>query len=121
MSGIAAGLEKQYPDTNKNSGVVVNSLSAEIGRTGSMQVATGFVVGLCILLIACSNIAGMYLSRTMSRGKEMTVRLALGAKKGFAWPGSCCQKGLLLVPVAIGIGLTLTWYGGKLGHRFHSL
>src|SRR6266704_658447 len=25
MSGIAAGLEKQYPDTNKNSGVVVSS------------------------------------------------------------------------------------------------
>jgi len=93
--------------------VVLSSLSQEIGKqTGSMQVATGFLVGLCILLIACSNIAGMYLSRTVSRGKEMTVRLALGAKKG-RLARQLLSESLLLVPVAIGIGLVLTWYGGS--------
>jgi len=54
----------------------------------------------------------MYLSRTMSRGKEMTVRLALGAKKG-RLARQLLSESLLLVPVAIGIGLTLTWYGGN--------
>jgi predicted permease len=41
----------------------------------------------------------------------MTVRLALGAKKG-RLARQLLSENLLLVPVAIGIGLVLTWYGG---------
>jgi len=32
MSTIARNIEEQYPDTNTNSGILINSLAKEIGK-----------------------------------------------------------------------------------------
>jgi putative ABC transport system permease protein len=105
MNTIARSLEKQYPETNTNSGIVVNSLAYEVGRhVGNNAIYTGFVIGICIALIACSNLAGIFLARALARRKEMSVRLALGAKRS-RLARQLLSENALLVPFAVALGL----------------
>jgi len=111
MSVIAQRLEKQYPESNTHSGVLLRSLSDEIGRnTGEMGLYSGFVIGICILLIVCTNIASVYLARALLRRKEMTVRMALGARKS-RLARQLLAESLLLVPAAVGLGLVISTVG----------
>ncbi|HEY6307530.1 MAG TPA: ABC transporter permease [Candidatus Angelobacter sp.] len=113
LNVIARGLEKAYPETNTDSGVLIRSLTKEIGQhVGDQGIVTGFVVGVCILLIACSNIAGIYLARTLARRKEMTMRLALGARRS-RLARQLLSENILLLPAAIGLGLVIAKAGAN--------
>ncbi|MBI4889749.1 MAG: ABC transporter permease [Acidobacteria bacterium] len=79
MRAIGQSLAKQYPGTNEKVGAFVAPLREHFVR-GSRRLflLLSGTVGL-VLLIACSNLANLLLTRSAGRSREVVLRRALGA------------------------------------------
>ena len=68
-----------YPDTNKGWQVQIQSLRDYLFGNARAALLLLFGAVAIVLVIACANVANLQLGRTYSRGKELALRLALGA------------------------------------------
>ncbi len=82
MKGIAARLEKMYPDTNGQETVVVTPLLENlVGKYRTNLTLLLGAVGL-VLLIACANLANLFTARGASRARDFAIHAAVGATRG---------------------------------------
>lgn len=109
MRRVAARLAADYPRTNRETSASVHPLrEALVGSVRqSMFVLLG-AVGL-VLLIVCVNIASLVLIRAVSRGRELAVRVAVGAGRAGLFRGLLIES-LILGAMGAGVGLLLAYW-----------
>jgi len=117
LAVLAKNFEREYPKLNHARGAAVHTHFEMRTRPddGNWKFAVIFVVlALAVLLVACTNVAGLLLSRAKSRTREIAVRLAIGAGR-FRLVRLLLTESVVLASLggALGIALgygVITWF-----------
>ena len=103
LSALARALTSEFPATNSGRGAAVIAFADD--AVGSIRPALLLLTGAVafVLLIACANVANLFLARASARSREVAVRAALGAGRG------------RLMQQALAEAVVLSTLGGALG------
>jgi predicted permease len=113
LAGLARDFERDYPGTNRDRGAAVHTQFEMRTRDDDVNWKFGVIftgLSLAVLLVACTNVAGLLLARARTRTREIAVRLALGAGR-FRLIRMLLTESLVLATLG-GLGGIAVGYGG---------
>ena len=114
MTQLSSRLAAEHPSTHGGWTALVEPLKEDISHDTSSDAfllalaASGFV-----LLIACANLANLFLARAAARARELAVRVALGASRGRIVRHVLAESVLLGLGGGV-LGLLLSFWGVRL-------
>jgi len=110
MHLVAQQLEKDYHDFDAGWSVTVVPLREQL--SGDLRKPLWVLCGAVafVLLIACTNVANLMLSRSVARGRELALRSALGADRTRIIR-QLLTESILLAVVGGAIGTTIAAWG----------
>jgi predicted permease len=121
MNQLVAQLRTEHPDDYKENsitlvpqseaGVHPMFKSAEVGISSVVMAVVAI-----LLLVACVNVANLFLARARDRAREMAVRLSLGATRG-ALIRQLLTESLVFAGVSALVGLGVAVWAIHLGNR----
>jgi predicted permease len=109
----ASRLEKLYPDSNH--GYSATAIPLKVAVMGDIRPVLLVLLSgaFLLLMIACTNVAGLLLVRSENRKREMALRGALGATPARLFRQYATES-LVLVLAGSGLGLGLAYLAVKL-------
>jgi predicted permease len=124
LNAVAEQLARQYPKEDKDlkahlipGGTRTNPFLA---AKGIFSTITGILAGVVflVLLVACANVANLMLARAASRGREMAIRVAVGASR-FRLVRQLLTESVLLSLAAGALGLLFALWFNDHSRRFY--
>ena len=113
MEGIAARLATEYPASNDRFGVALQPVRDAFVSDIRPAILVLFGAVMFVLLIACANVANLFLVRGASRTKEVALRIALGASRGRIISQMLTESFVLAVLGGVlGLALAVAGIGG---------
>jgi predicted permease len=112
VSAVTKRLEFAYPTTNRGRGIKLFPLwQTPFNNAGTLfpTLRITLVVVCFVLLIACANVGNLLIVRSFARRHEMTVRLAIGARRG-RLVRQLLTEGLILSAFAAAGGLMVAYW-----------
>jgi len=121
LSALVWRIPALYPSTDIDRGMIENAkLAVQVipmrdDLVGDVERVLWILLGSvgCILLIACANVANLFLVRAEGRQREVAVRTALGATRGDV-ARLFLGESLVLSLLGGVLGLGLAWAGVRL-------
>jgi macrolide transport system ATP-binding/permease protein len=119
LAVLAKNFELEYPKLNRTRGAAVyTQFQTRTTEDGNWKFGVIFVtLALAVLLVACTNVAGLLLSRARARTREIALRLAIGAGR-FRLMRLLLTESLILATlgglagIAVGYGF-VEWFHSK--------
>jgi predicted permease len=119
LAVLAKNFAREYPQVNRSRGAAVyTQFETRTREDLNWKFGVIFVIlALAVLLVACTNVAGLLLSRARARTREIAVRLAIGAGR-FRLVRLLLTESLILAflgglgGIAIGYGI-VEWFQSK--------
>jgi len=120
METITARLAAQYPQSNYGFGAHLESLRDAFSGDTRLAVLVLFGAVVFVLLIACVNVANLFLVRGAARAREIALRLAFGAIRGRVIRQMLTESFVLAVCGGV-LGIILgAWGISGLGYLLHA-
>jgi putative ABC transport system permease protein len=113
LRSIAASLHQAHPEAYQKSrgfDVVVTPWKDELTAKARPTLMILLVTTLCVLVIACANVANLTLTRLVQRERELSVRAALGASMSLL-RRQLLAENLVLSVLGGALGLGLAFAG----------
>lgn len=109
LNAAAAGMAKDFPDTDAQRGVIGKSMLAAI-TAEARDMATKVQAAAALLLLICVlNLAGLFAARTVERERESAVRRSLGAGAWQVLRLHVVEAGIVVLLGCAGAALAARW------------
>ncbi|MGH9927948.1 MAG: ABC transporter permease, partial [Pyrinomonadaceae bacterium] len=120
LGGVSRQLSEQYPDSSLGDAVMLTRPGLLVPNLRGPAIGLGsllMILGGLVLLLACVNLATLLLARATERRKEMSIRLAMGAKRWWLMR-QLLTEGLMLSLAGGVLGLLLAFWISRLVTAF---
>jgi putative ABC transport system permease protein len=112
---VAATLRREFPEKKEWGVTVTPAREAIVGKTtGVLRAMVGAVA--LLIVVACANVAGLLLTHGVARGRELAVRMAMGANR-MRIVRQLLTESVLLAVIGALSGVALAWFAQPLVDR----
>ena len=109
MDGLAAALEREYPETNRDVRFVLQELRENVAGGVREPLMILLATVAFVLLIACVNVANLLIAKGAARRNELAVRAAIGATRGRI-VRQVLAESLVLAAAGGALGVAVAWW-----------